>query len=188
MIVKTRSDKWIQIRKLTDSDFCNLESYLVALSTETKRRFAPHAYNKQAICDFYAQPSLHTGYVAIDISNNYIEGYAIIRHGYIDYEYARLSTYGINLDLETDCTFAPSVADAWQSSGVGSNMFEYILADLKNTLVKRIFLWGGVQADNQKAINYYLKHGFRHIGAFDYHGNNYDMMLDLHVSKELSFG
>lgn len=43
---------------------------------------------------------------------------------------------------------------------------------------KRIILWGGVQAGNEKAVSYYLKHGFRTVGQFEHNGNNYDMILD----------
>ena len=36
-------------------------------------------------------------------------------------------------------------------------MFLFILDDLKANGIKRVILWGGVQADNDKAVNFYLK-------------------------------
>ena len=43
---------------------------------------------------------------------------------------------------------------------------------------RRTGLWGGVQCNNEKAVNFYLKHGFRILGQFEYNGWNYDMVLD----------
>lgn len=83
------------------------------------------------------------------------------------------------LSNTSDCTFAPSVADAWQSCGVGNSLFQFILSSLKATEVKRIILWGGVQIDNEKAVNYYKKNAFKTLGQFYYNGENYDMVLDV---------
>jgi len=91
----------------------------------------------------------------------------------------RYLSYGMELKHQSDCEFAPSVADAWQSCGIGNAMFQFILEELKKTDIQRIVLWGGVQADNEKAVNYYLKHGFKQIGQFTHNGENFDMVLEI---------
>jgi len=58
-------------------------------------------------------------------------------------------------------------------------MFEYIRSHLQKDGIRRIILWGGVQAGNEKAVRYYLKHGFRTSGQFEHNGNNFDMILDI---------
>jgi ribosomal protein S18 acetylase RimI-like enzyme len=90
-----------------------------------------------------------------------------------------LQSYGINPDSNTDCTFAPSVADEWQGIGIGNALFQFILTEIKELGIKRIILWGGVQADNDRAKNYYNKNGFKTLGQFEYNGLNYDMILNI---------
>ena len=99
--------------------------------------------------------------------------------GFLEQDAARLQSYGLTLNHETDCTYAPSVTDRWQSLGIGNGLFQYILSELHLTPVKRIILWGGVQASNETAISFYRKKGFRILGTFDYNGGNYDMVMDL---------
>ncbi|WP_336518133.1 hypothetical protein [Pollutibacter soli] len=136
-------------------------------------------FDPQSIVEFYKYPDIHRGYVAHDIETKKIIAYSIIRIGYLEHDKARLQSYGLTLDNKTDCTFAPSVADLWQSCGVGNKMFHFILSDLKTNRINRIILWGGVQVDNDKAVNYYKKNDFRILGQFTYNGENYDMILDI---------
>ncbi|WSQ32844.1 GNAT family N-acetyltransferase (plasmid) [Streptomyces sp. NBC_01527] len=50
---------------------------------------------------------------------------------------------------------------------------------------KRIILWGGVLADNLRAIRYYEKQGFQSVGSFTDAGGAWalDMILDLGPSQ-----
>jgi GNAT superfamily N-acetyltransferase len=178
-IVKARNNKQVLMRRLGISDYENLFTYLQNLSPETLKRFGPHPFDKQSITDFYEHNETHTGYIALDIENEEIVAYAIIKTGNLYHDSFRLQSYGLTLNSITDCTFAPSVADNWQSTGVGSALFEFILSDLKSLGVNRIILWGGVQADNYKAVNFYKKYGFIVKGQFEYDGLNYDMILNI---------
>ncbi|MFE9363057.1 hypothetical protein ACFYNN_09525 [Streptomyces sp. NPDC006978] len=47
----------------------------------------------------------------------------------------------------------------------------------------RIILWGGVRADNPRAIRYYEKNGFQRVGRFTEADGTLspDMMLALHT-------
>jgi diamine N-acetyltransferase len=178
MIATTNNNKTIAVSKLVPGDIDKLCGYLQNLSAVTIKRFGPHAFDKQSAIDFYKTPA-HWGYVAYDQATATIVAYAILKMGYLEHDGPRLQSYGLLLNHKTDCTFAPSVADAWQGCGVGNNLFQFILLDLKNTSANRIILWGGVQADNDKALHYYEKNGFKILGQFNNNGDNYDMILDL---------
>jgi diamine N-acetyltransferase len=149
------------------------------LSNDTKRRFGPHPFDRESIIGFYNNPEKMIGYIAKEMSTEIIVAYSIIKIGYLHHDYDRLQSYGINPNSETDSTFAPSVADAWQSAGVGNALFQFIRSDLAAAGIRRIILWGGVQADNHTAVNFYRKNNFTTLGQFEYNGPNYDMMLDI---------
>lgn len=166
-------------RPLQSQDEDLLLDYLEKLSPQTRHRFGPHPYDRQAICDFYKLENQHKGFVAIEPQQPSIIGYAIIKYGFLPHDAPRLEGYGLELNAFTDCTFAPSVADEWQGRGIGSGLFDFILTGLKDQGKKRLILWGGVQASNERAITYYLKKGFRILGEFEYHGQNLDMALDI---------
>lgn len=165
-------------RPLQSSDEDLLQNYLEKLSPQTRHRFGPHPYDNQAIRDFYNHENLNQGFVAIEPQYQSIIAYAIIKHGFLEHDATRLQGYGLILNSLTDCTFAPSVADDWQGRGIGSGLFDFILTGLKAQGKKRLILWGGVQASNERAIAYYLKKGFRPLGEFEYNGMNLDMVLD----------
>jgi GNAT superfamily N-acetyltransferase len=70
------------------------------------------------------------------------------------------------LDESTDCRIGLSLADEYQNKGVGSILFPAIVDIARKFGRKRMILWGGVFRDNQRAIRFYEKHGFRLIGEF----------------------
>jgi diamine N-acetyltransferase len=178
MIVRLKNEKSVLLRRLGDGDYHRLSEYLSELSPESKGRFGPHAFDEASIRVLYGQPDLYTGYIAQSFENEAIVAYSIIKTGYLEHDRFRLESYGLRLDPQTDVTFAPSVADAWQGCGLGAAMFRLILSDLKMRSVRRVILWGGVQAGNTHAMHYYQHLGFVNLGAFEYHGLNYDMALE----------
>ena len=179
MIIQTKNNRQVLLRRLNAGDFDKLVDYFQRLSPDTIKRFGPHRFDKQSIVDVYEHSTEYKGYLAQDIDTSEIIAYSIIKTGYLEHDCSRLQSYGLTPDNKTDCTFAPSVADDWQSLGVGNSLFNFILSDLKADGIKRILLWGGVQSDNLKAVNYYVKNGFRIVGEFQYNGPNYDMILEL---------
>jgi diamine N-acetyltransferase len=178
MIITAKNNRQILLRRLGQYDYEGLSHYLQSLSPDTKKRFGPHPYDKKSIEEFYRQFSCR-GYIAIDTVTTGIIAYSIIKSGYIQHDAPRLQSSGIIPDTATDCTFAPSVADEWQSCGIGNHMLRFIITDLQTKRIKRIILWGGVQMDNTIAVNFYKKNGFRTIGQFKYNGENYDMVYDI---------
>lgn len=179
MIANTKYNKQVEIRQLTTADFDKLSAYLNALQPETVKRFGPHGFDRQSIAELYQSPETYKGFVALDIETAEIVAYAVVKIGYLLHDANRLQACGITPHPETDCTYAPSVADAWQSQGIGNILFAYILEKLKPFGIQRVILWGGVQRDNQRAVNYYLKNGFRITGEFEYNGSNFDMIAEL---------
>ncbi len=179
MIIEISDNRQVYLRRLNSSDLDNLLYYLENLSTESKKSFGPHQFDKQSVIDFYESPDIHWGYVALTIDTNEIVAYSIIKMGYLESDYNRYLSYGIKLDSKVDCEFAPSVADLWQSCGIGIQLFYFILTDLKKAELKRVVLWGGVQADNEKALNFYKKNNFELFGKFSHNGENLDMLLNI---------
>jgi diamine N-acetyltransferase len=93
----------------------------------------------------------------------------------------RYTALGIPLEGNTDCTLAPSVSDNNQSHGIGSVMMQYILMHVKDLGWRRMALWGGVQALNDRAVHFYTKHGFVKVNEFVCDDLlNYDMILNLY--------
>jgi GNAT superfamily N-acetyltransferase len=163
--------------ELKDAD--QLTEYYEHLSELSRKRYGPHQFDKQSIIDLYGKRGGHQGYIAREPGSPTIIAYSIIRFGCLEHDLGRLKSYGLNMDVETDSVYAPSVADAWQSCGVGNSMFLFILEDLKRIGITRVILWGGVQADNEKAVGFYKKNGFQKLGEFEHNGNNIDMMLEI---------
>lgn len=176
MIVSTKNNRQVVFRKLNADDYSNLCAYLDKLSINTRKRFGPHPFDRNSVVEFY-QNDFHTGYIAQETETSEIVAYSIIKIGFLEHDAFRLQSYGLKLDNKTDATFAPSVADNWQSQGIGNALFQFIVSDLKLLDIRRVILWGGVQVDNHKAVNYYRKNGFHTLGEFHCNGPNYDMVL-----------
>jgi diamine N-acetyltransferase len=178
-MILLKNNKNILLRRLNSNDFDKLFEYLQNLSAETKKRFGPHLFDQKSILDFYSNSDKNIGYIAINMQSQDIIAYSIIKIGYLEHDSFRLRSYGLVPDNNTDCTFAPSVADAWQGLGIGNALLNFILDDLITFKIKRIILWGGVQTKNYKAVNFYIKNGFKILGKFEYIGENYDMIKEI---------
>ena len=104
----------------------------------------------------------------------------IVKKGMIDADKSRYQLLNIFFDENITATYAPSVADSWQNSGVGTAMFHYIMEDIKNIGYKYLVLWGGVQKKNERAVHFYCKHSFKQTGTYWHDGkDNLDMFLEL---------
>lgn len=179
MIINLKDNEKLFLSKLNSNDFIELCEYLQGLAPATKQRFGPHKFDLQSIIDLYHLNSDCWGYIVRNAASNQIIAYAIVKHGYLEHDKPRLESYGLKLDKITDCTFAPSVADSWQGMGIGDKLLQFIIPEFKANGINRIILWGGVQLNNEKAVNYYIKSGFSIQGQFSYNGENYDMLREL---------
>ncbi len=91
-------------------------------------------------------------------------GFLFWPRGMLKADRQRYSERNQYFDPVTTVTFAPS-ADAWQSTGLGFAMAN-IEEDLRKKSIRHVILWGGVQATNFKALNYYKKLGYEYIDSF----------------------
>lgn len=161
------------------SQSARLISYFNSLSEESKSRFGPHPFTEESIDELASKPEKYKIYVAVNSEDNSIVAYSIVLFGWLEFDTPRLFSYGLS-PQKGDCTFAPSVADSCQSIGIGSDLFRFIVEDLKaHFQIRRIILWGGVQKSNHRAVNFYKKHGFNTLGEFEHNGGNFDMILNL---------
>lgn len=181
MNYKLKNGKAVEVRLLEPGDSEKLFEYFdQRLSKESKSRFGPHSFDREIINAICQNPDEETiRYVALDEGKN-IVAYMLVRQGMIEWDLNRYTTRNQSYDHTTSVTFAPSVADAWQSTGLGSLMNNLIEEDLKEKNIKNIILWGGVQATNEKAIHYYKKIGYQFIASFWHDGkDNHDMVKQL---------
>ncbi len=175
-----KNGETVQVRCLQKDDAALLIKYLDTLSAESKSRFGPHPFDRHTvehICHRIDDDDVMR-YVALHNGN--IVSYMLVKHGLIEWDSIRLAEKQQYFDFNCTATFAPSVLDAWQNTGLGTAMIEVILHDLRRKKYKQVLLWGGVQAGNARAVHFYKKHGFKHIGSFWHDGkDNHDMILDL---------
>ena len=152
-----------------------ISNYLQSFDEQTARFFAPHPSDLTSIHLFYEDP-LNRGWCAIDEVSGMLKGYAILREGVVLNDQDRLKAYGFRLDNRIDASYAPSVASASKGTGLAEAMWKHILEDALQQGRRRIFLWGGVKAENVRAVRFYQKLGFIPIGNFFHEGDNLDMV------------
>lgn len=178
MLAHTKQHKEVLIRLLNNSDFDRLMHYLYSLRAETIQRFQPHSFQPQELLAFYAQQGTEAC-VAIDTATEEMVGYAVLKKGLLQHDVPRLEQYHYPLQYDAAYTFAPSVKDDWQSTGVGQLMLNFVRTEMQTRNIRQLVLWGGVQSSNEKAVRFYRKNGFRQLGFFEYNGLNEDMLLEL---------
>jgi ribosomal protein S18 acetylase RimI-like enzyme len=173
-----RNGKSIEIRLLENGDHEKLYIYFQILSQDSRSRFGPHPFDRDSVNNICLNPNGETvRYIALDNKSGDIVAYMLTRQGMIEWDEKRYAERNQFYDHFTSVTYAPSVADAWQSSGLGSLMNHIIEEDLKKKNIKNIILWGGVQASNEKAVNFYKKLGYQHIASFWHDGKYNDDMV-----------
>lgn len=169
----------ITCRQWLVSDLPNLLSYLHHLDEETRNRFGPHTFTKEALEHLYHHPD-YTGFIIIENNSTFIIGYAIVKLGYLEHDLPRLLSYNIQPNHTTDATYAPSLANDWQGKGIGKVLWDTVKTHLQQLQKKRVILWGGVQTSNTRALRYYEKNGFTPLGEFEFQSiTNKDMLCIL---------
>jgi GNAT superfamily N-acetyltransferase len=175
----------LEFRVVRPDDAIILGDYYLSLSEDTKRRYGPHAFDRETAERLCAttDPQDTLRMIAIDrgVTTSRVIAYFILILGIRADDTARYEKLGIPLNAKLDCTFAPSVADEYQSKGLGSVLMRQLMKIAREVGRTRMVLWGGTQATNERAIHFYHKHGFRTVGEFQepLGFNNYDMILDL---------
>lgn len=172
----------VEFRPLVHVDAERLARFLEGLSAES-RRFSTHdGYGLAAagrLCDAIARFD-KLRLVLEDVPSGRIVGLIEFSLDLHPADIERYGGAGIRL-AATDCRFGPTLADDFQGKGVGTQVFPLIADTARRLGRKRIILWGGVLADNPRAIRYYEKNGFRPVGSFAGAdgARSLDMILDL---------
>jgi ribosomal protein S18 acetylase RimI-like enzyme len=183
--VLLKSGQQALFRPLMAQDAQTLGRYFLSLSPATRSLYGPHPFD-QATADHLCatiNPAENLRMIATlnTTPQEQIIAYFILQMSVTNDDAQRYAKLNIPLDSATDCTVAPSVADAYQSQGLGSALMR-LLIDVAGRLGRqRMVLMSGTQARNHRAIRLYQKLGFRKVGEFLYTNgiNNYDMILDL---------
>ena len=180
--LQAQSGEKITLRPLLHTDIEGLTSFLKNLSTETRRLSTFDSYDKVTateLCNaiskydklrfvLESQSKEIVGLIefTLDIPQNVVDTY---------------TSYELKLDTDHTCRFGPTLADKYQSKGLGSLIFPYVVKIAKLLGKKHIILYGGVFADNIRAIKYYEKHGFKIVGKYNNDDGieNLDMILSI---------
>lgn len=181
MDILLKNGQPVLIRHLKSGDIQNLFNYLSSFSDATKSCFGPHPFDfgtVQNICNNLQNDDVMR-YIAVEANVNII-AYMLFKQGMIEEDKNRYTARNQFYDYHNSVTYAPSVADAYQSSGVGGAMYLQIEPQLKEKGIKHIILWGGVQATNERAVNFYKKFSYELKGSFWHNEkDNFDMVKGL---------
>lgn len=186
--ITLRDGRRALVRPLKPSDVEPLAAYFLGLSEDTRRRYGPHPFDRataEALCAATDDPQM-TRFVAVlpGPTGDAIIGYMILARAIWEGDRQRYGDAAADAVGEGCGCFAPSVADAYQSQGLGGQMAEHVMAAARALGMRRVILMGGVQATNYRARRLYARLGFRRVGDFwvqqgERHIFNYDMALDL---------
>ncbi|MEI8073082.1 MAG: GNAT family N-acetyltransferase [Candidatus Saccharibacteria bacterium] len=171
----------VVLRPLEPNDISKLATFLQGLSQETRRLSTFEGYDTASakeLCD--AINKYDKLRFVIENSQDRIVGLIELSFGFPESDIERYSKTGYTLNPETDLRFGPTLADDYQNVGLGSKVFPFIVGIANKFGKKRIILWGGVLKDNERAIHYYEKLGFKNAGTFKKDGvEHLDMIIEL---------
>ena len=180
--LEIKNNEKVIFRLLDSYDGEKLKMYFESLSETTKNLFGPHPLNKETAINICSNMDLNNDIiymVATNGDNTRIIAYFLLFLGVLDHDRKRYFDFNIKLSNTGDCSLAPSVSDDYQDKSLGSIILERTLQIARQFKKERMILWGGVKAENSRAIHFYEKFGFKKIGEFEHKGPNFDMMLEL---------
>ncbi len=174
------------LRLLGADDARLLGDFFLGLSATTRSFFAPHAFDRETAATLCREaavpaPGATLRFIAVTANGTAggVFGYFLLQPSARPHTVERYRRYRIELDAARDCEVAPSLADAWQSRGVGRPLFGHVLAVAARLGFARAILMGGVQGRNERARRFYTALGFRFAGSFFAQVDNHDMFLPL---------
>ena len=167
-----RDGRTAAVRLLRPIDVEPLAAYFLGLSERTRGFYGPHRFDRATAERLCAEEdSTRTRrYVAVLEDGTpaaEIIGYLILTREIAAGDLARYASHGPALDLDTCAALAPSIADAYQEQGLGTQMARHVLRCAVDWGLAQVILMGGVQARNTRARRLYERLGFRAVGAFE---------------------
>ena len=190
--LELRSGQRLILRLLQPQDAAPFGDYLLNLSAHARSHFAPHEFTReraeQVCADANAGDLLRFVVTAGPVPSPCIVAYFLLFLGEPHLEIRRYEQYGDTLAAlrgKRLCTFAPSVADDYQSRGLASAAMPKILELARALGCEQMLLMGGAHVENAKAVAFYEKFGFRPVGRFmNPDGReSQDMMMDLKTTN-----
>ena len=179
-----RDGRPVTVRPLLPADVEPLAAFFASLSEDTRRRYAPHPFDRataELLCSSIdSDPRTRFIVVLEDEPGTPVAGYLIFNPNLSKDDQER---YAGHVKTGLSAAIAPVVADAYQRQGVGSLLMRHVIACARDMGMLQIVLSGGVRAFNEKAICYYEKLGFTKTGEFWTRDPdltlNYAMVLDI---------
>ncbi|MGB5051113.1 MAG: GNAT family N-acetyltransferase [Caldilineaceae bacterium] len=166
----TATGEQLILRPLLSSDGEMLARFLLGLSAESRRLSTFSGYGRDAaqeLCEAIARyDKLRFAVVETRGAEASIVGLMEFSFDLTSGDISRYANYSLALEQKTDCRFGPTLADGWQNRSVGSLLLPALWEIVRRFGRSRVILWGGVLADNSRAIRFYEKNGFRHAGRF----------------------
>jgi len=165
--VTTQDSDIFIVRPLEKSDMLALTLFLQNLSLKTRRFSTFDGYDgamARELCEAIARYD-KLRFVLVT-SSKQIVGLLEFSFDIVDDDIERYTFNNFELNPETDCRFGPTLADNFQNKGIGTLIMPFIRMVAQKFGQTRIILWGGVLPDNQRAIRFYEKSGFKRIGMF----------------------
>lgn len=179
-----RSGVGATLRCLRDDDAELLGAYFATLSPRTRDFYGPHRFDQETADRLCRETRTDTEVVRLvvtvpDGDGALIIAYFIVGFRMQDADAKRYAARGTPLEDRTDAYLAPSVADGYQDTGVGSAVMVHLVPWLRGLGRRRLMLLGGVRQSNARAIAFYRKWGFRTVGEFHTRQANYDMIAPI---------
>lgn len=166
-LIETYEGESLILRPLVPEDVVALTDFLQNLTEKTRKlsTFASYdAVMAQELCD--AINRYDKLRFVLDSTEKKIVGLLEFSLDIPAGDSERFKEYGFDLSSNTDCRFGPTLADTYQDKGVGSKILPSLFDLAKRFGKERMILFGGVLAENQRAIHFYLKKGFVLAGEF----------------------
>ncbi|MEI8092117.1 MAG: GNAT family N-acetyltransferase [bacterium] len=173
----------IVLRPLEHTDIKILTNFLKNLSKESRKNYILNSYDERIAQEFSDAISRYDKlrFLLIKESTNTCIGIFEYSLDIPENDEIRFKKYNIQLDAEIDCRIGPCISDEYQNQGLGSIIFPYLIKIAKTIGKQRMILWGGVFSDNERAISFYKKKGFKPLGSFVNQDDkdSLDMIIDI---------
>jgi len=181
-LLRSKNYEELTLRPLRFNDSQSLSNFLGGLSVETRRFYTLNGYDIHTAKEFCNSIGKYDKLrFIVESKDQKIIGLFEFSFDLTEDDKKRFSKYGYTLNQGSDCRFGPCLLDNYQNQGLGTVILPFIIKIAKDFGQKRIILWGGVLANNTRAIRYYQKNNFKVVGDF-INSNNIaclDMILDI---------